>query len=133
MRFKYYYISILFFILAIFIFLGDIGSRYVYYKNLIWLHYFEISTENTRYPRLSLEDFINTSVYINNIPVLESVASNKREAILNNSKIAEALGFLTENVKSQKDLIHRFPFGIFSISSVVSDLKSKKILAPYLQ
>ena len=131
MRFKYYYISILFFILAIFIFLGDIGSRYVYYKNLIWFNYFDISTENTRYPKFTLEDFISTNIYIDSVPILESLASNKRDAILNNSKVGEALGFLTENVKSQKDLIHRFPFGIFSINSVISDLKSKKILAPY--
>lgn len=131
MKFKYYYISILFFILAIFIFLGDVGSRYVYYKNLIWFHYFGISNQSTRYPKFSLEDFINTTTYINNVPVLETVSSSKRDSILNNSKIGEALGFLTESVKSQKDLIHRFPFGIFSMNSIISDLKSKKILAPY--
>jgi ADP-ribosylglycohydrolase len=51
--------------------------------------------------------------------------------MINNAKIANALGFLTENVKSQKDLIYRFPYGVLNLRNLMLDLKAKKIMPPY--
>lgn len=65
------------------------------------------------------------------MPDLETVSLSKREAMTNNAKIGDTLGFLTENVKSQKDLVYRFPHGILNIRSLILDLASKKVIAPY--
>lgn len=131
MKIKYYYVSILFLVLAISIFLGDVGSRYTYYKNLMWFKYLGISTDSSRYPQLTLEDFIKTNQYINGISPLEMLVLTKKEAMINNAKLGETVGFLTENVNSQKNLMQRFSYGVLDLKSLIPDLKGRKIMAPY--
>ena len=107
------------------------GDRVLYYKDKLILKYLGVSTESSRYPEFSLTDFTQTNRYFSFLSNVYSEISPKKEAIINNAKIGGTLGFVSENVKSQKDLINRFPYGLLSIRSLVLDLKSKNILAPY--
>lgn len=129
MKIKYYYILFLF--LALVIFIGDIGGRIIYYSNILWFRYLGVSTETVRYPEITFESYLEINNYIKKIPTFEMMPASKKEAFENNAKLAEALGFLTENVYSQKDLMRRFPYGISNIKDLIADLKTRKILVPY--
>ena len=114
------------------IFHKDIRNSIVYFQDALFLSKIQLEPCDKQYPKLTLLDFLKTKQYINNISLPKTNApSTSSSAIYTNARIGEALGFLTENVKSQDELIQKFPYGVINIQNIVDDLKTKKIIAPY--
>lgn len=113
------------------IFHKDIRNSITYFQDELFLSKIQLEPCDKQYPKLTLLDFLKTKQYINNISLPNTNASSTSSAIYTNARIGEALGFLTENVKSQDELIQKFPYGVINIQNIVDDLKTKKIIAPY--
>ena len=82
----------------------------------------EFEHESDRYEPVTIFEILKTKYYI------YSVSS---EDFIDDYRYGEVVGFLTENVKSQYDLMTRFPYGVFKTKKLISELKERKINAPY--
>jgi ADP-ribosylglycohydrolase len=131
MRFKFVILIFLVVFLIASISIGNLGTVISFYKDTALLNFLDASYRNDRYPRLNVKDFSEVKMYLNEIIDVEMREGNIKEAINNNLIIADAMGFVTENAKSQIDIMHKFPYGLFVFSRLVSDLKAKDILPPY--
>lgn len=78
--------------------------------------------ENPRYESTSFYEILKTKYYILKIDDSD---------FIDDYRYGEAVGFLTENVKSQSDLINRFPYGVFKTKKLISELKHRIVIAPY--
>lgn len=70
--------------------------------------------------------------YILAVPTIkEDKYPNQIISIINNARFGEALGFLTENVKNQNELMRLFPKGISDVDKTITGLANKTLKAPY--
>jgi len=115
-----------------------LGCQYLAYKmdNLN----FDAKSEKYQqyYPSiLNFNTFLKTKYYLLSIDKTilseNEVTSNQTQAIISNSRLGEALGFLTENTLTQKNLNHLFPDGIFDFNKLLNALINHRIIPPYGQ
>lgn len=78
--------------------------------------------DNNRYQPASFYEILKTKYYIFKLDDAD---------FIDDYRYGEAVGFLTENVKSQSDLINRFPYGVFLTKKLISELKHRIVIAPY--
>ncbi|NRA74059.1 MAG: ADP-ribosylglycohydrolase family protein [Rickettsiales bacterium] len=89
------------------------------------------------YESFNIVDFLSTQKYLKKIATnkkrlfMNSVDTTKMGALLNNARIGEAIGFITENVGSQSKIIKTFPNGVINIKQLVNDLATNVSVAPY--
>ncbi|MEK6733916.1 MAG: hypothetical protein AABY27_02280, partial [Pseudomonadota bacterium] len=128
---KYQYLPIAFIVLIFAIFIGDVGDTYSFYKNKLLLYTTGVQQHNSRFSAVDLNDYIKIKKYISKLTMPGTNSVEKKSAIINNMKIGDALGFLTENVESSNDLMKTFPNGVINTRYIIDQLKSHKTIAPY--
>ncbi len=133
MRLRHFFLISCLIFLTLSIYLGNIGKRFSYYKDILLLSYLEVGKKmnSRKYPKYSFEDYLSTQKYLNSLGVIEAVEIDYKDAIENNSKLSNAIGLLTIYIKSQRDLINRFPRGLLNIHNLVEDLKTHEVSVPH--
>lgn len=113
------------------IYIGNIVNFILFYKDEAFIYLLGANFKNDRYPKLKLEEFVEARKYIDEQPDVEMFEADFKKAINNNFIISDALAFLTESVKSQKDLITKFPYGLLTLPNLSLDLSTNKISPHY--
>ena len=131
MRFKFFVFVFLTLFLITSIYVGNIINFVLFYKDALIINFLGANYKNDRSPILKLEGLVEAQKYIDEQPDIEMVPSTLKEAINKNVIVGNSLGFLSENVKSQKDLITKFPYGLLTLPNLSLDLSTRKVSPPY--
>lgn len=117
------------------IYSGVLVDCYKYFRDTTILTNPNGNDHHNSQHELSLLTYLRTKQYIKSVKFnptpINTPLDGKISNIIENARIGEALGFLTENVKSQDELINTFLAGLFDINALINDLRTKNIIAPY--
>lgn len=121
-------------IAMLYIYSGTLIDCYKYFRDTTILTNLHGNDHDNSQHEISLLTFLKTKQYIKSVkftPPLTITHNSNIKNIIENARIGEALGFLTENFSSQEELMNTFPTGLLHITELINNLRSRKIIAPY--